>query len=98
MRIETEDAFVGVIPEPYYVETALPNVDAAEKQVVTEGLYALEAGLELDVMQYFDTADELLERHAEPLEGESELIARIRAATPPFVLSEHAVLRRFRAL
>jgi hypothetical protein len=97
-RIEAEGVAIGVVPEPEFVAMDLPNVEAALKRVVAEGRYALEAETSLDVLQHFDTAEDLLERHAEHLEGEAELVERIRAATPPFVVREHAVLRRFRAV
>jgi hypothetical protein len=97
-RIEAEGVVVSVVPEPEFVATDLPNVEAAVSEVLAEGLYELEANAELDVLQHFDTADELLERHAEHLQDERELVERIRSATPPFVVREHAVLRRFRAL
>jgi hypothetical protein len=91
-QIEAQGVAIGVVPEPEFVETDLPNVEAALERVVAEGRYAL------DVLQHFDTAEELLERHAEHLEGEVALVERIRSATPPFVTREHVVLRRFRAL
>jgi hypothetical protein len=52
----------------------------------------------LDVLQHFDTAEDLLEKHAEHLEHEHELVERIRCTTPPLVVREHAILRRFRVL
>jgi hypothetical protein len=97
-RIETQGVAIGVVPEPEFVETDLPNVETALKRVVAEGRYSPEAETSLDVLQHFDTAEELLERHAEHLHGEDALVARIRSATPPFVVREHAVLRRLRAL
>jgi hypothetical protein len=97
-QIEAQGVAIGVVPEPEFVETDLPNVEAALERVVAEGRYALEAETSLDVLQHFDTAEELLERHAEHLEGEVALVERIRSATPPFVTREHVVLRRFRAL
>ena len=97
-RIEVNGIFIGVVPEPEFVETDLPNVEAAVEQVVAAGLYVHEAETSLDVLQHFDTAEELLERHAEHLQGEEVLVTTIRSATPPFVVREHAVLRRLRAL
>ena len=97
-RIEANGVVIGVVPEPEFVETDLPNVEAAVEQVVAAGLYVHEAETSLDVLQHFDTAEELLERHAEHLQGEEVLVTTIRSATPPFVVREHAVLRRFRAL
>ena len=97
-RIEANGVVIGVVPEPEFVETDLPNVEAAVEQVVAAGLYVHEAETSLDVLQHFDTAEELLERHAEHLQGEEVLVTTIRPATPPFVVREHAVLRRLRAL
>lgn len=95
MQIAAQGAIVGVIPEPDFAST-LASVDAAVEQVVGAGLYTLEADDELDVRQHFDTSDDLLEHKAEDLRDEHVLVERIRASTPPFVASEHAVLRRFR--
>lgn len=97
-RIEAQGSILGVVPEPEHIATVLPNVERAIQVALDEGLYALEATTELDVLQHFDTADEVVERYAEHFEGEQALVERIRGARPPFVAREHAVLRRFRAL
>lgn len=96
-RIEAQGVAIGVVPEPEFVKTDLPNVEAGLQRTIAEGLYELEAETSLDVLQHFDTAEELLERHAEHLQGEDALGARIRSTTPPFVVREHAVARRFGA-
>ena len=97
-RVEAGGVAVGVIPEPEFIATALPNIEASVQRVVDDGLYELEAETSLDVLQHFDTADDVLERHGEHLEGEDALVERIRSTNPPFIVREHAILRRFRAL
>lgn len=98
-RIEAAHGLViGVVPEPEFLAVDLPNVEAAVERVTAEGRYALQAETSFDVLQHFDTANELLERHAELLGDEHALVERIRSAAPPFVTREHAVLRRFRAV
>jgi hypothetical protein len=95
MRIASGDTIIGTIPEPDFA-TTLANVDGALERVVGDGLYTLEAASELDVLQHFETGADLLEHQAEELRGERALVERIRAASPPFVAFEHAVLRRYR--
>jgi hypothetical protein len=89
---------VGVIREPDFIGRDLPNAEARLKQAIAEGLYAPEAEVEFDVLQHFDTADELLEAKEEHVGAQASLVRRIRATQPPFVLREHVVLRRLRAL
>lgn len=97
-QVEAGDRIVGVLREPEYVARHLPNAEAGLEQVMCEGLYVLESEVEFDVLQHFDTTAALLERTAELLDLEPALARRIRATSPPFVLREHVVLRRLRAL
>ncbi len=97
-QVEAKGRVVGVIREPEFVDRDLPNAEAGIEQVIAEGLYALEAEVDFDVLQHFDTAQDLLEKEAEHLASQPELGRRIRATTPPLVLREHIVLRRLCAL
>jgi len=97
-QVEAEGRIVGVIREPVFVDRDLPNVEAAVGQVIAEGLYALEVQVDFDVLQHFDTAQDLLEKEADHLATQPVLADLIRATTPPLVLREHVILRRFRAL
>jgi hypothetical protein len=97
-RIEAaQDVVVGVIPEPEFVTTHLPNAEAGLERMVAAGLYEPEVEIRFDVLQHFETVDELLERHVEPLASEDALVDRVRSSTPPFVVREHVVFRRLRA-
>ena len=97
-QVETGEGILGVVREPDWVARQLPNAEVALEQVIAEGLYLLETDTEFDVLQHFDTAQELLEKEADNLAADPELARRIRGASPPFLLREHAVLRRLRAL
>jgi hypothetical protein len=96
-RIEAEGIEIGVVPDPEFIATDLPNVAAGLAQTTGEGLYALEAETTLDMLEHFDTAEELIARHEGPLASEHALQNRVRASRPPFVVREHAVLYRLRA-
>jgi hypothetical protein len=95
-QVEAGGRRIGVIDDPAY-RIDLPNAEARLEEAVQAGLYSLEAGTEFDVLQHFDEAGDLLEAKNERLSLQPELVSRIRGATPPFVLREHVVLRRFRA-
>jgi hypothetical protein len=97
-QVEANERIVGVIREPEFVDRDLPNAEAAVEQVIGEGLYVLEAGVDFDVLQHFDTAQDLLEKEAHHLVTQQELVQVIRRTPPPLFLREHVVLRRLRAL
>lgn len=97
-RVETQTGVIGVIEEPEWMTVELPNAEAALRQTQREGLYALEAEREYDVLTYFDSSAQLIEEKRDLLESQPALTARIEAATPPFVTSMHVVLRRLRVL
>ncbi len=89
---------LGVIEEPEWRSVVLPNAEARLTDAIQDGLYALEAETEFDLLQHFDTAADLIEAKIHPLESQSELVRRIRAARPPFITREHYILRRLRCL
>ena len=97
-RVEARAGVIGVIQEPEWLGVELPNAEAALRQTQREGLYALEAEREYDVLTYFDSSVELIEDKRDLLESQPALTARIEAAAPPFVTSMHVVLRRLRVL
>ena len=96
-QVEAQGRVVGVIREPEWVDRHLPNAEAGLEQVIGEGLYVLETEVEFDVLQHFDTTEDLLEKAADLLADQQALSRRIRGTAPPFVLREHVVLRRLRA-
>ena len=76
-------------------------VRATERELsrtVDEGLFALEQETELDVVERFDTAEELFETVEEwgDIHLSKRVSARIGRATPPIDLQERLVLRRYR--
>ena len=97
-QIETGAAVVGVILEPDWVAVDLPNSEAGVREVVRDGLYALEAETAYDVLQHFDDPEELIDAKRDVLEEQHTLVSAIRAAEPPLVTRMHVVLRRLRAL
>jgi hypothetical protein len=97
-QVEAAGRVAGVIREPEWLDRHLPNAEAGLQQVIGEGHYALETEVDFDVLQHFDTTEELLERAADLLVDQPALKRRIRDTSPPFVVREHVVLRRLRAL
>ena len=97
-QAEADGRIIGVIREPVFIERDLPNAEAGLRQVIADGLYVLEAEVDFDVLQHFDTTDELLEKEADHLATQTALAQRIRGTSPPILLREHVVLRRLRAL
>jgi hypothetical protein len=97
-EVEAEGRRIGVIEETEWRSVVLPNAEARLSDAIQDRLYALEAETEFDLLQHFDTADDLIEAKSDLLEAESGLVRRIRTARPPFVTREHYILRRLRAL
>jgi hypothetical protein len=95
-RVEAGGSIIGIHREPDWVSTHLPNAEASLWQLVDERWYALEAETHFDMLQHFDSATELLE--AKDLTAQPALARTIRSTPAPFVLREHTVLRRLRAL
>jgi hypothetical protein len=89
---------LGVVDEREFFRL----VRATERELqktVAEGLFALEAETELDVIERFDTVEELFETvdEWENIHFSKRLRARIERSAPPIDLHERLVLRRYRA-
>jgi hypothetical protein len=97
-QVETDGGVIGTIEEPDWVDVDLPNAEAGVRQVIVEGLYALEAETEYDVLQHFDDAEELIEVKHDIIEGQDRLIAAIGSAQPPLRSRMRVVMRRLRAI
>lgn len=97
-QVEVQGQIIGVIRDPEFTDRDLPNAEARLREAIAQGLYTPEAEIDFDVLQHFDTAEEFLEAKDEHVAPQEALVRRIRAAHPPFVLREHVVLRRLRAL
>jgi hypothetical protein len=97
-RLEAAGRALGVIEETEWVSVDLPNSEARLLDVIHDGLYALEAEDRFELLQHFDTAEDVLEAKVELLEPQPHLRRAIRAATPPFLTRENFVLLRLRSL
>lgn len=75
-------------------------LDEAVEQVVAEGLYALEAEAELDVLDRFDDAAEAVEtaRGWRGLRVPDEVAAAVLAAEPPIDVRQRVIYRHYRRL
>ena len=96
-RVESREGVVGTISEPEWLGVDLPNAEDGLRQVVREGLFTLEAETAYDVMEHFDEARDLLEAKQDVLEGQHELIAAIRVASPPLRSHFRVTAQRLRA-
>ena len=88
---------LGVVDEREFFRL----VRATERELqktVADGLFALEDEVELDVIERFDTLEELFETTDEwdDIHLSKGLRARLERATPPIDFHEHLVLRRYR--
>ena len=95
-RVEANRQTIGVIEEPDWVAVVLPNAEARLREAIHDGYYTLEAEIEFDLFQHFDSIDELIEAKSDRLEVQPELVQRIREASPPLITSEHYIGRRLR--
>jgi hypothetical protein len=96
-RVEANRQTIGVIEEPDWVAVVLPNAEARLREAIHDGYYTLEAEIEFDLFQHFDSIDELIEAKSDRLEVQPDLVQRIRQASPPLITSEHYIGRRLRA-
>ena len=88
---------LGVVDEREFFRV----VRATERELqktVADGLFALEDEVELDVIERFDTLEELFETTDEwdNIHLSKRLSARLERATPPIDFHERLVLRRYR--
>ena len=89
---------IGVIEEPEWVSVTLPNAEARLDEAIRDGYYVLEAEIEFDLREHFDSIEELVEARRAYVELQDDLVERIRDAGPPIVTTEHCVGRRLRVL
>lgn len=97
-QVEAGGRRIGVIEDRDFSLVDLPNAEARLREAIEAGLYILEAETEFDFLQHYDDVEDLLEAKKDALASQPGLVRQIRAATPPLVLREHAVLRRLRGL
>ena len=96
-KVESSGQVLGTLEEPNWITEVLPNAERRLTDAIRDGLYVLEDQMEYDLLQHFDTAEDLVEAHRDIIEGVPPLLERIRVATPPLLTSEHYVGRRLRA-
>ena len=95
-RVEANQRRIGVIEEPDWVAVVLPNAEARLREAINDGYYTLEAEIEFDLFQHFDSIDELIDAKSDRLDVQPDLVQRIRQASPPLITSEHYIGRRLR--
>ncbi|MEX2102791.1 MAG: hypothetical protein WD805_02415 [Gaiellaceae bacterium] len=95
-QAEAEGRVLGRIDEREFFGI----VGSSEQALESCGVFELEAGVEHDVVERFDTVEEFFE-----IVGEREgtriparLASRVRASSPPIDLRERVAFRRLRAL
>lgn len=98
MHAFAEGRDLGVVDERAFFRVARATERELER-VVAEGLFTKEAELEFDVIERFDTLDELLDTAAEwdNIRLSKRLRERLRRVEPPIDLRERLVLRSYRA-
>jgi hypothetical protein len=98
MHAFSEGRDLGVVDEREFFRLVRLTERERDK-VVAEGLFSLDAETELDVIERFDTVEELFETVAEwgDIHLSKRLRARIERSAPPIDLHERLVLRRYRA-
>jgi len=95
-RVEANRQAIGVIEEPDWVAVVLPNAEARLREAINDGYYTLEAEIDFDLFQHFDSIDELIDAKSDRLDVQPDLVQRIRQASPPLITSEHYIGRRLR--
>ena len=97
-HVEADGSLVGVIREPEWLTVDLPNSEVAVQRAIGEGLYALAAETEYDVLQHFDDPNELIDAKRDLLETQRELIDAIGRTPAPLVTRMRVVFRRLHVL
>jgi hypothetical protein len=95
-QAEASGRVLGRIDERGFFEI----VRATERELGSAGLFEVEAAVERDVFERFDTAVEFFEivGDREGVRIPTRLARRVRAASPPIDLRERVVFRRYGAL
>jgi hypothetical protein len=99
MHAFAEGRDLGVVDERQFFKL----VRATERElnrVVKEGLFEPEAEVELEVIERFETIDDVFEtvEEWENIRMSKRLRARVRRSSPPIDFRERLVLRRYRSI
>ncbi len=99
MHAYAEERDLGVVDEREFFRV-VRRTEGELERTVAEGLFVLEQETELEVIERFDTLEELWETVDEwdDIHFSKRLRARIARSAPPIDLHERLVLRRYRAL
>jgi hypothetical protein len=96
-RVESNGQALGTLEEPNWITEVLQNAERRLRDAIRDGLYALEDEIEYDLLQHYDTAEDLVEAHRDVVETLPALLERIKVAKPPLASRERYVGRRLRA-
>lgn len=90
---------LGALDESDFMEIVAAT-EASLRQTLQMGLFALEEARTLDVVERFDTADELVDAVADwvGVSIPDEVAESVRASLSPFDIRERVLLQRFRVL
>lgn len=96
MHAFAEGRDLGVVDARQFFR-AVRATERELERAVAEGLFAMEAELEFEVIERFETLDDLFETVEEwgDIRLSKRLQARVRKASPPIDLHEHLALRRY---
>jgi 2-polyprenyl-6-methoxyphenol hydroxylase-like FAD-dependent oxidoreductase len=98
--VEAGGVGLGALDELELMEL-VAETEAGLDETVQSGLFTLEKAVRFDVLERFDSADELVRRVDDDWFGASvpKPVARaVRAGDAPFDIRERVVLQRFRVL
>lgn len=97
--VEGAGVRLGALDESDFMQVVAAT-EAGLDETLRLGLFALEKRCTFDVVERFDTADELVDAVADWL-GVSipnRVAERVRASAPPFDIRERVLLQRFQVL
>jgi hypothetical protein len=96
--VEAGGLSLGALDEREFMEL-VAETEARLGETVELGLFAFELAVTFDVLERFESPDELVRKVDEDWFGVSvptEVARAVRAADPPFDIRERVLLRRFR--
>ncbi len=97
--VEGAGVRLGALDESDFMQIVAAT-EAGLNETLRLGLFALEKRRTFDVVERFETADELVDKVADWL-GVSipnRVVERVRASAPPFDIRERVLLQRFQVL
>ena len=97
--VEGAGVRLGALDESDFMQIVAAT-EAGLNETLRLGLFALEKRCTFDVVERFDTADELVDAVADWLGVciPNRVAERVRASAPPFDIRERVLLQRFQVL